>query len=209
MKKTLIALSLAMLASGVQAATVTKSDINSGFITLNVWKDTTNIVDTDTITGSPYTFAFSIKDLTGDQGQQLTVTAYSGNSQTSANKIYEFSVEQAPLIVVPGTANIDQDVTVKTNASNPFFTSNETWFGLNGSNSATIHTLNFTTGAAWIDYSFVDSSSAYNEYVYGQICLGGATCGTIPGPAVPVPAAAWLMGSGLVGLAGIARRRKA
>jgi hypothetical protein len=30
-----------------------------------------------------------------------------------------------------------------------------------------------------------------------------------PAPVVPVPAAAWLMGSGLVGLAGLARRRRA
>jgi hypothetical protein len=31
--------------------------------------------------------------------------------------------------------------------------------------------------------------------------------GTTPLPAVPVPAAAWLFGSGLLGLVGIARRR--
>jgi hypothetical protein len=37
----------------------------------------------------------------------------------------------------------------------------------------------------------------------------GLASANVPAPAVPVPAAAWLMGSGLVGLAGLARRRKA
>jgi hypothetical protein len=37
----------------------------------------------------------------------------------------------------------------------------------------------------------------------GQLSLNFTTA-----PAVPVPAAAWLMGSGLIGLAGVARRRK-
>jgi hypothetical protein len=208
MKKTIIALSLAMLASGVQAATITAGNINTGFITLNVWNDQTNVIDTDTITGAPYTFAFSVKDLCCGNGQQLMVTAYSGAAQTSAHKMYEFAVE-SPAITAPGSGSIDQDVTVKNNDSNPFFSTNETWFALDGSNAATIHVLDFALGTAWIDYTFVDSSSAYNEYVYGQICLGGITCGAIPGPAVPVPAAAWLMGSGLVGLAGLARRRKA
>jgi hypothetical protein len=41
--------------------------------------------------------------------------------------------------------------------------------------------------------------------VYDNLCLG-ANCGA---PAVPVPAAVWLFGSGLLGLVGVARRRKA
>lgn len=41
--------------------------------------------------------------------------------------------------------------------------------------------------------------------VYDNLCLG-ANCGV---PEVPVPAAVWLFGSGLLGLVGVARRRKA
>lgn len=37
----------------------------------------------------------------------------------------------------------------------------------------------------------------------------GVTAQPVVTPTVPVPAAAWLMGSGLVGLAGLARRRRA
>ena len=37
---------------------------------------------------------------------------------------------------------------------------------------------------------------------------GGSYAGTLNLTAVPVPAAAWLLGSGLIGLAGIARKRK-
>jgi hypothetical protein len=61
-------------------------------------------------------------------------------------------------------------------------------------------------------------ATAYYANDFGQIIGGGLLDGQIDGQAaylltpnavVPVPAAAWLFGSGLIGLIGIARRRKA
>jgi hypothetical protein len=52
--------------------------------------------------------------------------------------------------------------------------------------------------------------SDFTQYQVGTFvtveCISGDCLN--PPPAVPVPAAAWLMGSGLIGLAGLARRRR-
>ena len=56
-----------------------------------------------------------------------------------------------------------------------------------------------------LDYEAVVPSGAFQGVAY-QLHLTG-TVG--PGSAVPVPAAVWLFGSGLLGLVGVARRRKA
>lgn len=58
-----------------------------------------------------------------------------------------------------------------------------------------------------LDYSAVVPAS---DPSFGGVAYSVHLEGTIAAPsAVPVPAAVWLFGSGLVGLAGIARRRKA
>lgn len=49
----------------------------------------------------------------------------------------------------------------------------------------------------------VDFSGTANQTGYDNVTFGSET------PAIPVPAAVWLFGSGLIGLIGIARRKKA
>lgn len=61
------------------------------------------------------------------------------------------------------------------------------------------------------DFTFVTSATPIIEGNWYSISFGGVT-GEVQGvdlAPVPVPAAVWLFGSGLIGLAGIARRRKA
>lgn len=71
----------------------------------------------------------------------------------------------------------------------------------------TCDTVNCAVGESFtLDYSAVVPSGGFSGVAY-QLHLSG-TIGTAP-PAVPVPAAVWLFGSGLLGLVGVARRRKA
>lgn len=56
----------------------------------------------------------------------------------------------------------------------------------------------------YIGFEDLKVNSDFN-YLDEQFVVTNVTTG--PTPEVPVPAAAWLMGSGLIGLAGVARRR--
>lgn len=62
----------------------------------------------------------------------------------------------------------------------------------------------------WLEW-FVGDPTHFKSFVYtvaGSQDFYASETGSISVAAVPVPAAAWLMGSGLMGLAGLARRRK-
>jgi len=63
---------------------------------------------------------------------------------------------------------------------------------------------NFLNVPGGYDTSNFDFNS-YNLYPHG---IASVTISAVPVNAVPVPAAVWLMGSGLLGLVGVARRRQ-
>lgn len=76
--------------------------------------------------------------------------------------------------------------------------------GDNGSSVAATGTYDANTGAFDISWnSYITTAPFADKMGYWHLT------GTAEIAAVPVPAAVWLFGSGLVGLAGIARRRKA
>jgi hypothetical protein len=63
------------------------------------------------------------------------------------------------------------------------------------------------TAAQFFGYTGNNVAGTLNSYLLGSATLG--TDGTLSINAVPLPAAVWLFGSGLMGLVGVSRRRKA
>jgi hypothetical protein len=98
--------------------------------------------------------------------------------------------------------------------------SGEVWF-LEGANKTRIGTLADSKGNGWVDQVFLLPESLYSA-IYGgswslQLVLKETTTGTdklwvdqsvLSGTyvATPIPAAAWLLGSGLLGLVGVRRK---
>jgi hypothetical protein len=110
---------------------------------------------------------------------------------------------------------------LNTGASlNPLLTGTEvTGTGLYGTNAQQKYQLigapdmsTVGTAAQLFGFTGNNTSGTLNSYVMGSAILG--TDGTLtfsanPTSAVPLPAAVWLFGSGLMGLVGVSRRRKA
>ncbi len=75
-----------------------------------------------------------------------------------------------------------------------------------GNSAVTIDSFDATTGDFAASWTSPVVGGAFNGQDGSWTITGNAAAAT---SAVPVPAAVWLFGSGLVGLAGVARRRKA
>ena len=90
-----------------------------------------------------------------------------------------------------------QDGSFNISFSTPFFDGNETPFDLSGTLFPNIYTLSANAN--------IDADA------FGEGAVSGAALFSLDFnvAAVPIPAAAWLFGSGLLGLVGIARRKKA
>lgn len=116
------------------------------------------------------------------------------------------------LNIDPASWNISQDA----NAGGGF---GKFDFQLSGTGSSRTETLNFSIGGVSGDTindyaigSTLNPSSGqfFATHIAGFDTTNGVTSAQFSGstPAVPVPAAAWLFASGLLGLVGVARRRR-
>ena len=105
----------------------------------------------------------------------------------------------------PGGQNIDWAVSHKSGATAYKLdaSSPSPFNGLNSGESLQIE-WDFTGNFDMFIADINGGDSRFSVHVHD--CFGSNSCSAVS--AVPVPAAAWLFGSGLLGLAGVARRKK-
>jgi len=180
----------------------------------------------------------AIKSITYDlSGDVQTFTPLSGPSY-DASSIFNFDPNNfgfaGPVIDGASEVNgsgvtVDKSYTSTDHAPNPEKQPNILTFNFDPGTFTVNHAFSFGAGAEWVN-GHMGGSSSGGDFGAARIPLtvsfyGGAIAPitasfaqqstdlsslSVQAPAsVPLPGAVWLFGSGLVGLAGLARRRKA
>ena len=215
MKKTTLALTLALVSTGVQSATL---DINSLIITGGTWSlGAPGVGICDETSFSSY------RCLTPGSAGPLVMGTYQGSSGTGSsladgmylgNPFYTFTAASAtgaannPTGLPNGTVDTGAGtMTVDLGGFYMDWNGNSALLGTdpdgtNGTSTAATGNYNPLTGEFDIAWNSYASSGPFNDQMHYWSLTGTAEVST-----VPVPAAIWLFGSGLLGLFGWARRK--
>lgn len=207
MKKTAIAAALLLASGAANAAVVTQLNVTSGQFGMN-----------DPINGSGDESAIGPFTLT--MGSYQGVESFDAGTGTTSvanpivtwafgyfGNVNNFTAASSANPAVtgggPAPSGTTDDVagTISLDLSSWFAEWNGTSFNQGDANAT--GTYNAVTGEFTVGWSSLINGGTFN----GKTGYWELT-GTADVSAVPVPAAVWLMGSGLVGLASVARRRK-
>lgn len=180
-----------------------------------------NIVAGDNIVnGGSATAAGSLRFLTTSTFASASSIVYkSATMQTGTNDIANFQGYQVTDPTPAGTGCDTNPSCVITNPSDPGFGAAGTW-NINMGGTGTLDNASTGFGSSLYFYYITGGGTTLSnasKTIFANatgdgkwsLASNGTATYAIPGvSAVPVPAAAWLFGSGLVGLVGIARRKR-
>lgn len=194
-------------AAGITSMTVTSGSFGLGYFTYNTYIPFTGIGSSNDlaaystymgsntsqptgsggtcVSGSISCFDFGWNQMTTFLSSEAVQTGVPGGGPTLADQSYD---------PAGGTTTIDM---------NGFFANWENIDFYQGNSSASLTTSNCVAGTC-------DFTASWTQFFYGGSVDGNTGCWILHGQVsgIPVPAAAWLMGSGLIGLVGVARRKK-
>lgn len=170
-------------------------------------------IDSIDVGGGDFDFMFTV-DLCGDGtssacGQQIEQFGFNFSAVTLADTNFDFSMNTAG----PGTANWSTNFSATMDGFGGFDVAVEM---PTGSGAAGVDPLMFlitgVTGDSIATYATDGSTGGQpnaGSLFAAKVSSTGPGAFIGGGSPVPVPAAVWLFGSGLLGLVGIARRKKA
>jgi len=185
-----------LFSAGANAAMITNGSFETGDFTGWVSTGTgNNVTPNEGSTDGIYAASFNGGEVVGNGVLSQSFTTVIGNTYLLD---FDYGVFSAPNIAIPNTQNLRVELIGDSTLLSQILTDT----GSNP-NVFTTYSFGFTADSISTTLSFTDlttlSQSASTDFVIDNISVSP----------VPVPAAAWLFASGLLGLISIAKRKKA